>query len=217
MARGNAILNQMAVDEGGGAGSGEIIAGRAGYKAQTSALTQNEKDLAAIAPYNEMLKINGNIAIDLAKKAIKTNSALANKSLNWIKQNMGDNPEIAEYLFQVNAMQAEAGRVLNNPRLVGQMSYEAKRDMDEVFNGSMPLNATERVIHRMQKDGDYRVGEMQKENQKLRKFSQEKSPTGQTTAFKHLPAGVKLSPGVHADKSGNNIEVMQDGTYRELQ
>ena len=107
-----------------------------------------------------MLDKNANIAIDLSKKVMMTDSALANKSLNWVKQNVGDNPDTAEYLAQMAFVQTEAARVLNNPRLVGQLSDSARQEMENVINGNMPLNATERVLNRIKQDGDNRVNAM---------------------------------------------------------
>jgi hypothetical protein len=197
-------------------GGGNLAGAQAGYKANSMALNQVTKDLTAIKPYKGMLDINGDIAIDLSKKVMRTNSALANKSLNWIKQNMGDNPDTAEFLFQMNTLQTEGARVLSNPRLVGQLSDQARQDMQSVINGNMTLNATERVIRRMQKDGSYRVQQMEKQAKDLQSsLSGKQQQSGQTTAFKKLPSGVKLSPGMHVDKNGHKFEVFQDGTYQD--
>ena len=139
-----------------------------GYKATGQALAQNTKDLAAIRPYARMLEQNGDILKDLASKIIKTNSPWANKSLNWLQTNAGDNPDVREFLAQMHFLQAEANRVINNPRLVGQLSYEAKKDIDAIINGSFSLESTKRVVDRIQNDAARRVTEMEKEHKKLR-------------------------------------------------
>lgn len=129
-------------------------------KSKAGALLQNTKDIAAITPYKEMLDKNVDIAIKLSKNVMMTNSKFANKSLNWIKQNAGDNPDAAEYLAQMVFVQTESARVLNNPRLVGQLTDSARQEMEGVINGNMPIQATERVLQRIKQDGDNRVNSM---------------------------------------------------------
>ena len=167
MSRGNAILNEMGASEQGGAGSGSVVGQQAKYKANSAALTQNTKDIAAIMPFKEMLDTNVDVAIDLGKKISSSNSALANKSINWIKKNAGDNPDTQEYLAQIAIVQTEAARVLNTPRLVGQLTDSARHEMQELVDGNTPINSAERVLNRMKKDGDNRVNSLLKEGKKL--------------------------------------------------
>lgn len=135
-------------------------------KTKFAALSAIEKDLVAIRPYKDMLKMNGDIAIELAKKAIATDAQLANKPINWLRQNLSDNPDVAEFLAQAQIVSTESARVLNNPRLVGQLTDSARHEMQGIINGNMPLNAFTRVVKRMQTDGDNRVSAM--ENQRAR-------------------------------------------------
>jgi hypothetical protein len=157
-------LNAMADKEKGGAGSGAVTQSQAEYKATSGALANNTKDLAAIRPYKKMLDTNIDVAINLGKNVLKTNSAIANKSINWIKDNMGDNPDAKEYVAQIAFVQTEAARVLNNPRLVGQLTDSARIEMQHIVDGNTPINATERVLKRIQKDGENRVKAMEDEH-----------------------------------------------------
>lgn len=145
----------------------EVAAMPATFKANAMAYGSITKDIAALEPYKNMLDRNGDIAIDIGKKIVQSDSSLANKPLNWLQKNIGSNPDMREYLFQINTLQAEAARVIHNPRLVGQMSFEAKKEMNDVVNGEMPIADMERVIQRMKKDGGYRLEEMEKKQQSL--------------------------------------------------
>jgi hypothetical protein len=165
-----------------------LVAGQQGFKATSNALGQVTKDLAAIRPYKDMLDQNANIAISLSKQAIKGNSALANKPINWVKQNMGDNPDTNEYLAQIAIVQTEAARVLSNPRLVGQLSDSARHEMQELVNGNMPLESTERVLNRIKQDGTNRIAAMEREQKALLKGESTASPTTASTPST-LPAG----------------------------
>ncbi len=158
----NAALNSLGREND--AGKPAVSSSRADYRSASAALTQNSKDLAAIRPYNDMLEKNANIAMDLADKVIATDVRFANKSLNWLRQNAGDNPDAAEFLAQTQIVSTEAARVLNNPRLVGQLTDSARHEMQGIINGDMPVNAYKRVLQRMQSDGRNRVSAMVKEH-----------------------------------------------------
>lgn len=139
-------------------------------KAKFSALSKVEADLAAIRPFDVMLNTNAKIAVDLAKKisADRSNSQLLNKPITWLEANAGDNPDIAEYLFQIQTVKTEGARILNNPRLVGQLTDSARSEMGGVINGNMPLGQTERVLARMIADGKNRVNAIEQEADTLR-------------------------------------------------
>lgn len=138
-------------------------------KGSTLALNALSKDLAAIGPFHDMLNTNAKIAIDLAKKVSqsRTGSQFVNKPLSWLQANSADNPDIAEYLFQMQIVKTEGARILNNPRLVGQLTDSARMEMGNVINGNMPLGQTERVLKRMMADGDNRVNAMKSQRETL--------------------------------------------------
>lgn len=161
------------------------------YRGNSLAVGNVLKDLASIRPYKEMLDKNVDIAANLADKAIATDSKWANKKINWLKQNATDNPDVAEYLAQMTIVQTEAARVLNNPRLVGQLTDAARHEMQEVISGDMPLNATKRVLKRIQNDGANRVNAMVKERDTLLK----KGATGEATASPAAPPAAGPKPG----------------------
>lgn len=139
-------------------------------KSKFMALNAVEKDLAAIRPFDTMLDTNAKIAIDLAKKISndRTNSQFLNRPITWLEQNAADNPDIAEYLFQIQTVKTEGARILNNPRLVGQLTDSARGEMANVVNGNMPLGQTTRVLERMMSDGKNRVHAIESEGDRLR-------------------------------------------------
>ena len=176
----NKTLNDMGADaEASGTSVADV---KAGYKADTAALTANTKALAAIEPFKKMLDTNIDIAKNLSKKVISTNSAYANKSLNWIKQNAGDNPDTAEFLAQMRFVETEAARVLNNPNLTGQLTDSARREMESVVSGNLPINSLDRVLARIKSDGDNRVKALEDENKKLRKSNAKPAAASTTSA-----------------------------------
>lgn len=143
--------------------SGSDITGRkAMTAANRTALIANTKDLIAITPFKEMLDKNADIAIDLGRKIAddKTNSAFINRPLLWVKNNLSDRPDIAEYLAQMHFVEVEAARVLTQPRLVGQLTDQAISDIKSVLSGNMTIASTEAVLNRIKSDGNNRINAM---------------------------------------------------------
>lgn len=173
------------------------------YAADKASAVAISKDLTAIRPYEKMLNTNADIAVELSKKAIATDSKLANKSINWLRQNIGDNPDVAEFLAQAQIVSTEATRVLNNPRLTGQLTVEAKREMNDIISGDMPVKSFERVVRRLQQDGRNRVKAMEEERAKVLKqipksdegaAPADKTNTGKSTAVPRETKGqVKIA------------------------
>lgn len=155
-------------------------------KTKLNALSFVQRDLAAIRPYDEMLNTNAAVAIQLAKKIASERSdiPLLNKPITWLQQNAQNNPNVAEYLAQMNFVRTEAARVLNNPRLVGQLTDSARKEMENVINGNMTIDSTERVINRIVSDGKNRVNAIEKEvntlQSEIKRFAQPRSGGGIT-------------------------------------
>ncbi len=192
-------------------GAAAKVVATAEPKAVSASLTQVTKDLSALEPYKQMLDKNASIASRLADKAIATNSKWANKSLNWLRQNAGDNPALADYLFQINTVSTEAARVLNNPRLVGQLTDSAVHEMRQLIDGDMPLNATKAVLARMKSDGSNRLGAMKDKQKQLEgqlhgmdtKPQSSKMPAGIPDGSKligHTPEGKEVWEGADGKK-----------------
>jgi CHASE1-domain containing sensor protein len=149
--------------------------------------------VTTIKPFVDMVDTNGEILKGLARKAVATNSSLANKSVNWLLQNAGDNPDTAELLAQMKIFKDEAARVVSNPNLTGVLSDTARQEMQAVIDGSMPINSMERVINRLQQDSHIRVNKLMDENQRLKdSFNPKKK--GSSPSVSDSTAPVNASP-----------------------
>ena len=165
--RGSAAQARLAAIEGRskiaaelGVSPEDVASMPASWKANAGALNAVTKDLNTFEPYKKMLDTNADVAIDLGKKVNQRTPVLVNKPLNWLRQNAGDNPDVAEYLAQMRIVQTEAARVINNPRIVGQLTDEARREMDAVITGNAPIDVVERVLNRLKSDGTNRFNAM---------------------------------------------------------
>lgn len=167
-----AVINEEITKQANALGmtGGDIVGRRADVVANRTALTAVTKDLAAITPFKEMLDQNAQVAIDLGRKiaADKTSSAFINRPLLWVKNNLSDRPDIAEYLAQMHFVEVEAARVLTQPRLVGQLTEQAISDMKSILSGNMTIASTEAVINRIRADGDNRIRSMKTQQERIR-------------------------------------------------
>lgn len=150
-----------------GLSAADVGTNKAKRVASQAALTQTTKDLATLKPYVNMLDQNADILKGLAKKITKTDSALANKPINALGKYVTGNPDVAEFLAQVEILKNEATRVISNPRLVGQMTDTARKEIESILNGEMSLAATERVIDRIKNDGERRLTTMETQQKSL--------------------------------------------------
>ena len=204
-----AILNRAAeLQQQTGETTEEVPGKRAEFKANQTALTQITKDLTAIAPFQEMLSKNSDILKTLAGNVVKTDNQLANRSINWLQNNMLGKPNVAEYLAQVQIVQTEAARVLNNPRLVGQLTDSARHEMQNIVSGNMSLGQTVAVVDRLQSDANNRVNAMRKQSEQLRKSLG--SPTSGATTNAASPPVNSKGWKLMTDKNGNRAYVSPD-------
>src|SRR5208282_4513800 len=140
---------------------------------------------------------------------------LANKPINWLRNNAAGNPDVAEYLAQVEIVKNEATRVISNPRLVCQMTDTARQEMESIINGNMSVAATNQVLDRLKNDGQRRLTTMQDQNDNLTgniKGMMTKD-TGDSGGSKSsdTPATNKDGWKLHVDKNGAKAYVSPDG------
>jgi len=161
----------------------ELAAQPAVFKSNAAALSKNQGDITAIEPYNQMVKTNGQILKTLAEKAKLSNSPTLNKSLNWMLTHPSSNTDQTLFLGQMRAFQTEAARVMNNPRLTGQLTDNARSEMDKVINGDMSLETIGGMIDLLSADGDRRVKALEEQSAKLKgqmmgKRAESSTPSG---------------------------------------
>lgn len=131
------------------------------------ALLALEKQRNAIQAFEGMLDLNIGILKDLSKKVERSDSPYANKPILWLQQNASGDPDVAEYLFQVNTVQAEAARILQNPNLTGQLTDTARNEMQAVIRGELNPEQLDRVLARAQSDARNRSRTLDQQSDKV--------------------------------------------------
>lgn len=152
-------------------------------KEKLAALGQLEKMRNSIQSFEGMLDKNIDILKDLSKKVDRTGSPYANRPILWLQQNAAGDPDVAEYLFQVNTVSTEAARILNNPQLSGQLTDSARAELQSVVSGTLNHEQLLSVLGRAQADARNRSAMLDaQENKVIREIRDPLHAAGGTPA-----------------------------------
>jgi hypothetical protein len=190
-----AVIEQATKDAlaAGGDGAG-MAKDAAAFKADKAALNAITKDIAAIRPYHDMLEGNAQILKELGAKLSRTDSPWANKTLNYLQTHPTSDPDVTEYLAQMRLVQTESARVINNPRLVGQLTDTARKEIENIVNGDMAIETTNRVVDRLLNDATRRITAM--ENEQARLLQRKPTTPAQPQNTDQPPPKEQRIPGV---------------------
>lgn len=136
-------------------------------KEKLGALGQLEKQRNAIQAFEGMLDLNIGILKGLSKKIGRSGSPYANRPILWLQQHAAGDPDVAEYLFQVNTVTTEIARVLNNPNMSGQLTDAARSELQGVVSGTLNADQMDAVLDRAQNDARNRSHMLDAQEQKV--------------------------------------------------
>lgn len=151
-----------------GMGSFDFAAAGPITKQKVGALLQFEKNAAAIQSFEKMLVTNVQVAKELSEKVGRTNSPYLNRPLLELKKNLAGDPDVAEYLFQVeNVVLPEAARILSNPNLTGPQTDAAREEVRKGMSGAMSPEQINRIMDRIVSDAQNRTKGIDEQKAKL--------------------------------------------------
>jgi len=135
--RGNAILNEMAKNEEGGAGSGAVASGQAEFKAGEASLKQLTTRSNAIEQSSK--KIDKDIVT--LKKFLDSGTAggvrLTNEPINKIREKFSS-PELGQLMIAAQIVGTEYERMINGGLLsIAQLHEGAREDAKRLINADM--------------------------------------------------------------------------------
>jgi hypothetical protein len=117
-----------------------------------NAQVKSVKDLVgmqnAVQAYETVARGNGERALQLIRKVNSTGVPIFNSGKRIIEQQSG-NPDAAELMQVMQNYQTEVARIIANPRLVGQLSDSARKEIMASLPANMTPEQAERVINRL--------------------------------------------------------------------
>lgn len=123
-----------------------------------AALGQLERARNSNQAFEQMLVLNIQKLKELSAKVSRSGSPYANRSILWLQNNAAGDPDVAEYLFQVNTVQTEAARILSNMGTGGGVLTDSMREeVQSVMNPSYTAAQLNAVMDRAQADAKNRA------------------------------------------------------------
>lgn len=167
-------------------------------RAKVASLLDFEKKRNNLQSFERMLELNVGVLKDLSKTVERTDSPYVNKTILWLKQNAQGDPAVADYLMQVNVVQQEAARIMNNPNLTGELPEGARKDMQAVIRGELNPDQLSAVLDRTIVDSKNRSKGLDEQRAKIIKEIRDPLGTsGGGGATQDIKAAVERSGGVY--------------------
>lgn len=128
-------------------------------QAMSQGQIKSTKDLVgmqnAVSAYETVAKGNGDRFLELAAKVNTSGVPLINSAMRLGKAAAGS-PDAAEMLQVLQNYQTEVARIIANPRLVGQLSDTARKEMADVIPANLTVAQATRIINRLNVEFDLR-------------------------------------------------------------
>ena len=169
-----------------------------------------EKNLTTIRPYVSALDVQIKKGKELIDKVQNTDAKLANKPLNWWKDQATAGGEYGELAAQILTLQTDISRITRSgSTLGGVLSDNAVKLEHEVLNMDQPLSRMKKVLDLVLWDSKVREGEL-KEEVKLRR-------KGSVTPWKDYKPGEPEEPkSDYGMKPGGIPTVKSDEDFKQL-
>lgn len=126
----------------------QVVRQQAVAKAQIKSVGDLIPMQNAINAYETVAKGNGQRALELINKVNTTGVPLLNSAKRISEQATG-NPDAAELMQVLQNYQTEAARIIANPRLTGQLTDTARKELENVIPANLTPAQAKRIIERL--------------------------------------------------------------------
>lgn len=136
--------------------SQDVVAGRAGYKADAASLAALTKQYDAVSSFQNTAIRNGDQLMALADKIDKTGVPVIEK---WIRQGrsaLGD-ADVAKFDAQLQIYRTETAKILTNPNLSGQLTDAARHEVEGFLKGGSSADQIRGVVNLLKSDFGNRI------------------------------------------------------------
>jgi hypothetical protein len=133
----------------------DLVEMRARAVSERKSLDVQVKTLHNIAGFEKVARFNGDRIMALAKKLDDPDIPIGSMVSRFAKR-AGGSADAQELQSVMNTFQTEAARIVNNPNMVGQLTEGARKDLQAVVNGSLPVSQMDRVVKRLYAEFDMR-------------------------------------------------------------
>ena len=137
-------------------------------QASKSALTQMEKQQAAVNSFEQNERKNGEVLVQLAKKVDKTGIPIVEKWRRWVQGKGPNDADVNEFNLQYQNFVTGAARIITNPNMTGVLSNRAREEIQAGFPQWQTVRSIEQSMHRIFADFDNRKAGIEREVGRLK-------------------------------------------------
>jgi hypothetical protein len=134
----------------------DVIRQQAVAKGQIKSVSDLIPMKNAVQAYEEVARGNGSRVLELVSKVNKSGIPLINSAMRLGEQATG-NPDAAELMQVLQNYQTEVARIIANPRLTGQLTDTARKEIEHVVPANLTGAQAERIVKRLNFEFDLRT------------------------------------------------------------
>ena len=184
-----------------GVTSEDVVAGRAGFKADTASLNKITPQYDAITAFEKTAIRNGKILITLADKVDTTGVPALERWIRAGRKELAGDPDVAKLNAQMNLYRAEAARILTQPNLSGILTDTARKEMEEVLQNSATAQQVRETVGLLERDFLNRKETLEEQIGAIRTRMRSRASPGGADAVvspsnQPAPAAVPVAPKV---------------------
>jgi hypothetical protein len=134
----------------------QVVRQQAIAKSQIKSISDLVGMQNAVSAYETVARGNGDRALELIHKVNSTGIPALNSAKRIGEQQLKGSADAAELIQVLQNYQTEVARIVANPRLVGQLTDTARKEIEGVVPANMTPAQAERVIKRLSFEFDLR-------------------------------------------------------------
>jgi len=202
-------------------GGADINRTRAAFQSDLASLNKIVPVYDAVVSFENNAIKQGRILVDLGKQVDATGIPVYEKYLRGGKQALGDT-KVANFNAQLQVYRTEVAKILTNPNLTGQLTDEARKEIEAFLKGGISAPQLQEVVKLLEGDFGRRKEALQEQMDAIRN-RMSSGYVGQGTAAAEKagqgpppPAqGGYVEGQIYEDANGNRA-IWKNGKFEEV-
>jgi hypothetical protein len=181
---------------------------QAAFRANNLALGEMQKMLDAITAFEQTAEKNLNVYLGAAKKMIDAGSPLINRPLRAIDVNLLGSPEQAAVNAARSVIIPEFARIIQNPRLVGQLTDTGRNEIEQILKSDYTLRQVYSVARILLRDARNRKESTQQQINAIRaRITETPSTFAPDSGATGTGGNVTIGPTIEATPPADKTQI----------
>jgi hypothetical protein len=135
----------------------DVAANKGDYSTNVQALSGMKKIQAGARAYQSTVTKNADVLLETMKKIPDTGSPLFNQPIRALSRKVLGKEELAAFDAARQVVMPEFARLLNNPNLTGQLTDEAREEIERIVSGNYSLKQMAAALRTLKRDSRIRI------------------------------------------------------------